>query len=71
MLVETFENNGKNISKKIVKLNLERNINQGGQQFLNSLNSLNCSWIVTGFWKTLEIMSFFKDIKTLYKYIYI
>ena len=27
MLVKTFENNGKNISKNIVKLNLEQNIN--------------------------------------------
>ena len=27
MLVTTFENNGKNISKNIVKLNLEQNIN--------------------------------------------
>ena len=26
MLVKTFENNGKNISKNIVKLNLEQNI---------------------------------------------
>ena len=27
MLLKTFENNGKNISKNIVKLNLEQNIN--------------------------------------------
>ena len=27
MLVKTFENNGKNISKNIVKLNLKQNIN--------------------------------------------
>ena len=27
MLVKAFENNGKNISKNIVKLNLEQNIN--------------------------------------------
>ena len=26
MLVKTFENNGKNISKNIVKLNLEQNV---------------------------------------------
>ena len=30
-----------------------------GQQFLNSLNSLNCYWIVSGSWKVLEIMSFY------------
>ena len=27
MLVKTFENNGKNISKNILKLNLEQNMN--------------------------------------------
>ena len=33
---------------------------QAGEQFLNSLNSLYYSWVVSGFWKILE-MSFLES----------
>ena len=39
----------------LVWLKIKQLLRQGGQWFLNSLN---CSWIVSGSWKILKIMSF-------------